>query len=122
MPDWNPDKEKHVGHKWIVHNATRKPMTGVKVDDGNKELKFGRDGWLRLSDEAQASEIRQNYGMDVTVTRVRHPHVSDRGHRFFFGGQPAMPWARYDELGRRIKEKQDGNQEESPPQEESGQD
>ena len=105
MPDWNPDKEHHRKHKWIVHNAQRKKVEGVMVD--GKLLKFGKNGWLRLSDEGMANEVRQVYGRAVTVSRVNGDKPVDRGHTYFFN-VPALPWQKYDELGRRIKETGDG--------------
>jgi hypothetical protein len=93
MPaDFNPDKERHVDHKWFVINNQRKPVEGVEVD--GKQLKFGHEGWLRVSDAGQAQAIREKYGRDVTVSRIRHPDVHDRGHRFHFGQWPEMPWKR----------------------------
>jgi hypothetical protein len=99
--DYNPDKERWTKHKHIVMNATRQKMDGVEV--GGKKLKFGPDGWLRVSDPGQAEEIRQRYGQQVTVTRMRNPDPADRGHTYVFTS-PGMPWHRYDELGRRIKD------------------
>lgn len=106
MPDWNPDKEGHVEHRWIVHKATTRDIEGVETSKGF--LKFNREGRCLLKDETLANEIRtSDIGKyDVAVTRVRYPSPADRGHKYFFGGWPEMPWKKnnpnYNEYGVRI--------------------
>jgi len=92
MPDWNPDREGHTDHEYIVQNATRRWIPGVQTQKGL--LKFNREGRMKVKDPALANEIRTSEigKHDVTVTRVRHPKPSDQGHRYFFGGWPEMPW------------------------------
>lgn len=101
--DYNPDKENWAGKKrWMVVKAVKDPNWKSIVIDG-KEMKFGRDGAFRVNDPGIAEAIRKEVGNRATVTRFRNPDpVSDRGHRYFFGQMPAMPWHRYDEFGRRI--------------------
>ena len=89
MPDYNPDKEAHRDHKWIVHNARRTGRKGVRL--GDKDLMFNREGRFATSDEGLASSIRKEYPRDLTVTRVSAYHASDRGHKYFFSC-PSMPW------------------------------
>ncbi|MCK5430397.1 MAG: hypothetical protein KAI94_13040 [Anaerolineales bacterium] len=90
MPDYNPDREGHVKHKWIVHNATQnRNFKGVKA--GDKDMLFNREGRFLISDPVVANEIRNEHPRDVTVTRMRYPDVSDRGHNYFHVC-PAMPW------------------------------
>lgn len=92
MPDYNPDREGHSGHKWIVQNALQStPLESVTTSKG--ELKFDAEGRCAVSDPALANEIRTQYPHEVAVTRVRHNHPSDRGHRYFFS-MPEMPWKR----------------------------
>ena len=89
-PDWNPDREGHVQHKWIVHNATQnRDFKGVKA--GGKDMLFNHEGRFLISDEVVANEIRKEHPRDVTVTRMRYPDVADRGHTYFFSC-PKMPW------------------------------
>jgi hypothetical protein len=110
--DYNPDREGHVDHKWTVIKATKRP---VEVNIGGKPMRFGRDGAFRVSDPGVAAEIRKEYGDkgDVTVTRMRSPQpISDRGHRYFFGMMPPLPWHHYDENGRRIKDDGEENSKE----------
>ena len=89
MPDFNPDKEAHRDHKWIVHDATRKRLAGVHAV--GKDLMFNKYGRFSIRDEGVAAEIRQRYPRDVTVTRVSKYHPADRGHKYFFA-VPEMPW------------------------------
>lgn len=93
MTDWNPDKEAHVKHKWIVHKGVTDPeIKGVETGKGF--MKFNDEGRFMVSDEAIASEIRSGElgKAEICVTRVRYPDPADRGHRYFFGGWPEMPW------------------------------
>lgn len=96
MPDYNPDREGHHQHKFTVLDATRRNLEHVP---NHPELKFNHQGRLRLKDAGLAREIQQET-RDVSVTLLKHPHRSDRGHVYFFGQWPEMPWK---------KEKQDGD-------------
>ena len=74
-----------------VIQAVRRPVH-VKVD--GKYMPFGRDGAFRVKDPGVAAEISAKYGGkngDVTVTKVKYPHISDRGHKYFFS-VPELPW------------------------------
>ena len=99
--DYNPDRERHRDHKWIIHKANTQPdFNGVYA--GDKNMPFNHEGRFSIKDEGVAQEIRQEYGRAVTVTRVNNTSAADRGHRYFFS-TPALPWHKYDEQGRRIK-------------------
>ncbi len=87
--DYDPALDKHAGKKYMVINATKRPMNGVEV--GGMRMKFGREGWLRVKDPGVANAIREKYGNTVTVTGVRAPDVHDRGHKFHFS-VPELPW------------------------------
>ena len=102
MPDYNPDRERHVGHKFIVSRAQKWTPRTLKL--GEESFDFGRAESFYLKDEMRARALQTEYDRDIAVTRVRWPSVHDRGHRFHFGQMPALPWANYDELGRRIVE------------------
>jgi hypothetical protein len=106
-PDFNPDKERHRDHKWIVHKAVRKPDFQT-VFAGDKKMAFNNEGRFSIKDGGVADEIRSEYGREVTVTRVRNPKPSDRGHNYFFGQWPEMPWK---------KEQDNGAQEEKEVEE-----
>ncbi len=90
MPDFNSDREGHIQHKWIVHNATQnRNFKGVKA--GDKDMLFNHEGRFLISDPVIADEIRKEHPRDVTVTRMRYPHVADRGHTYFFS-VGKIPW------------------------------
>jgi len=104
VPDFNPDREGHVQHRFIVQPNSKFPFQkSVKLEDG-RELKFNSEKRFTTSDEKLARELQQEYRKDLVVTRVRHPDVADRGHKYFFGQQPGLPWHKYDELGKKIEE------------------
>lgn len=108
MLDYNSDREGHVGHTWVVSQAEQAHRDGVMTSKGL--LKFDEQGRFAVKDPALAHEIRTNERNRVAVTRFRTPHASDRGHRYHFGSMPALPWAKYDEFGRRIHEVEDGQE------------
>ena len=95
MPDYNPDKEAHRDHSWIVHNAV-KGQHGGRVKAADKTMNFDREGRFMIRDESVAAEIREKYPKAVTVTRVNSHHASDRGHKYFFSC-PGMPWHKENE-------------------------
>ncbi|MHC4752223.1 MAG: hypothetical protein ACYTFW_20415 [Planctomycetota bacterium] len=97
MPDYNPDKESHRDHKWIVHKSVTGHHDFTKVNAGGKVMPFNGEGRLVVNDEGLANEIRQKYPATTTVTRVSAHHSSDRGHKYFFNC-PAMPWHKDPEL------------------------
>jgi hypothetical protein len=102
-PDFDPSPDRHARKKWIVQPALDPHMKGVEID--GEKMKFNREGRLVIKDEKKARAVQQKYGMRTAVTGLRIPEaVSDRGHRFFFGQMPAMPWHRFDGEGNRIKE------------------
>jgi hypothetical protein len=90
MPDWNPDRESHRDHRWIVHQSSfGKHLKGVRADQ--RDMPFNREGRFFVKDETVAAEIRQKYPRAVTVSRVSKYHPSDRGHTYFFSC-PELPW------------------------------
>ena len=102
MPDYNADREGHRKYKYLVHDATREHLESVPTSKG--DLKFNRDGRLVVNDPALANEIRTSTlgKRAVCVSRVNGDSPADRGHKYFFGRQPGLPWLRYDEFGRRL--------------------
>lgn len=84
----------------IIKAKTDLPDT-LEVD--GKQYQFRGDptaggGMMRVKDRGLAFAIRDKYGRGrapgVTVTRVKYPAVADRGHKYFFGSMPEMPWKR----------------------------
>jgi hypothetical protein len=100
--DYNSDREGHVPHKYIVVNATKNKKKYIEA--GGKQLNFSKEGFLSIKDPVVANEIRQRYGGDVTVSRVRSQGTHERGiHNYFFAMPKGLPWKKYDEFGR-VKE------------------
>ena len=106
MPDYNPDKEGHVQHKYIVQDATRDRLAGVQTSKG--QLDFDRNGRLLVNDPTLANEIRTSEAgkRDVTVTRVRWQDSHERGHRYHFGQMPELPWKRKEREERERRERE----------------
>lgn len=107
MPDFNSDKERHVDHKFVVQSAW--PNSPKEIMTSKGLLKANEQGRMMIKDEALAREIQREHPTDLAVTRMRVPKPSDAGHRYHFGQLPEMPWAKYDEFGRRIKEVTNGD-------------
>ena len=113
--DYNPDREGHAEHKWEVIRATRRPLESLDVD--GKQMRFGKDGAFRVNDEGVAAAIREEYVKkgDVTVTRIRYPGAADRGHYYFWGGWPEMPWKKEQGNGE-TEDEEKGNAQEGDAQ------
>lgn len=79
----------------IVRASDTTPKT-LEVD--GKNYKFRGNNMMRVKDRGLAFSIRDKYGKgknpDIIVNRVNYPDHRDRGHRFFFGQMPEMPWKR----------------------------
>lgn len=124
MPDWNPDREGHIKHKWVVQKAWPDPNSdlGAGVQTSRGELKPDAQGRMIVNDPALAHEIRTEHPRDMTVTRMRFESPADRGHRYHFGCWPEMPWK------KKEREQQPEGQlpqaekpeEEQPPLDEQG--
>jgi len=93
MPDYNPDKERHVDHTFVVQKAWPNSPDSVMTSKG--ELKGNHQGRFTVKDETLAREIQKSYPRDFAVTRMRTPKPADAGHRYHFGGWPEMPWKKY---------------------------
>lgn len=95
MPDFNPDKERHHKHKFIVQRAFEnwrgRLDGGVATSKG--VLKPDAQGRMVVRDASLAREIQQENPHELVVTRMQTDHPSDRGHRYVFT-VPEMPWKR----------------------------
>ena len=117
MPDYNPDKEAHVQHKFIVQKAW---PSGDYQGDGLAEgiqtskgvLKPNSQGRMVVKDAALAREIQSAYPADLAVTRMRTPDPADKGHKYHFGGWPEMPWKKKAQPPERADSPQDEKPEE----------
>jgi hypothetical protein len=102
MPDFNPDKERGQGKKkWVVQSATPKIEKSIKTGKG--ELQLDDKGRCLINDETLAREIQKDHRKDMAVSRIFMDDPADRGHHYFWGGWPEMPW----------KKKGDDDQEQS---------
>lgn len=100
--DYNSDKERGQGGIVYAVRNTQKGMPVKSIQTGRGELKLDKLGRCIVKDEKLAREIQQEHRHDLTVSRMFTNHPSDRGHTYFFGSIPALPWHKYDENGRRI--------------------
>ena len=103
VPDYNPDREGHVEHTFVVQKADRSPGDTISV--GNTEIKLNAEGRAFIKDEVLAREIQTENRFNTTVTRMRTPSVADAGPKYHFGQMPEMPWKRKasDGAGEEIK-------------------
>lgn len=74
--------------KYEVIKATTRD---IDVSLGQRNYQFGSNGMFRLKDKGIASELKDKYHGDVTVTKVDYPHPADRGHKYTFS-VPELPW------------------------------
>lgn len=86
-------------------------------------LKF-ENGVAVLPDDSRAKDMYD----EIQRMEARHPNQyalvqdkptvnTDTVHRYHFGSHPAMPWARYDELGRRVKDSDIEEEQDARPDE-----
>ena len=101
----------------VIKATRREDFDGVEI--GGKEYRFGRLGNMRISDPGVANEIEKKWGSyskggtkEVVVAEVEKKLDVERDHTYTFR-MPALAWAKYDELGRRIK----GDSDATPLQE-----
>jgi len=104
-----------------VVRTSKKEFQGIEID--GKKMKLGRSGAFSVSDPGVANAIDEQYGIkgrkerltldDVMVIPVED-HVVEAGHKYTFSSI-ALPWAKYDALGKRIPdtEEEDNGTEES---------
>lgn len=97
-----------------------KSVDGVEI--GGQKMKFGKSGGFRIEDAAKAKDIDMEWGYSgrrhgrkdkVLVIPTDDKRV-EPGHNYTFT-TIALPYARYDEFGRRIRDEgdNDGSQERS---------
>ena len=96
MPDYNPDRERHVDHKFVVQSAW--PNSPKEIMTSKGLLKANDQGRMIVKDEALAREIQREHPTDLAVTRMRAPKPADAGHRYHFGQMPEMPWKKKKEI------------------------
>jgi len=86
----------------------------IKTESGT--LRF-ENGVAVLPDDTRAKDVYD----ELQKTESLHPDQYaliekketvnvDKIHRYHFGSHPAMPWAKYDEHGKRVEDKEDSNE------------
>lgn len=102
----NPEL-KNKKQTLLVDIQGRKSREVMKTSAG--EVLF-ENGLAVLPNDGRGDEIaaelnEQSIIPDRFGVHKHRPSVNTNTiHRYFFGSHPAMPWAMYDELGRRIKD------------------
>lgn len=109
MADYNPDKERHVDHKFVVQSAW--PNSPKEIMTSKGLLKANEQGRMLIKDEALAREIQREHPTELAVTRMRMPKPSDAGHRYHFGQLPEMPWKKNKEVTNGDTIRQDDSDE-----------
>lgn len=116
MPDFNPDREGHHKHKFLVQKAwpdhdQEGDGLGASIETSKGKLKPTKKGRMLINDEKFAREIQADHPRDLVVTRMNADDPADKGHNYFFT-VPEMPWKRQ----HRDTEAQEGDepQDESP--------
>lgn len=87
-----------------IIKATQRPLDGINID--GREMRFNQSGAFRVKDRGVAMAIGQKHRGEVTVTKIAAPAPADRGHKYFFGAMPEMPWKRKEREERERQEKQ----------------
>jgi len=91
--------------QYEVIKATTRPL---EVEISGKRMPFdSKYNAFRVKDPGVAEAIRQKYDRDVTVTAI--PTVSRMEKQLHPNRivSPGMPWHKYDELGRIIREEKE---------------
>ncbi len=91
-----------------VIKATKAPFDGLAVKHKGKikHMRFNKWGALLTKDKSLAHDLEQQHGYkngagSVVVAEVDQQVSSDTLHKYFFTN-PGLPWAKYDNLGRRL--------------------
>ena len=101
-PLWGKKKHSLIVDAQGASNRTIQTESGV--------VRF-ENGVAALENDDRAKDIYD----ELKVKEASHPNQysfignkplvnTDKTHRYYFGSQPGMPWAAYDELGRRLKD------------------
>ncbi len=89
-------------------------MATETLELGEKKYPWGAQGAIHVKDGGEAQALQEKYDGRVITMKVQSPDIHDRGHRYFFS-MPGLPWAKYDEYGRRIRDGETKSQEEEKP-------
>jgi len=56
--DYNPDREGHVDHKYIVMNATKQPKKYIEAS--GRKMELSKEGWLIVHNKPKFTGISLN--------------------------------------------------------------
>lgn len=109
IPDFNPDKDKHIGgYNYVVHPRAGSSTTEFNL--GAKTVKLNQDGRAIIKDEGLARELQTEHRFDAVVSRIPATTIADRGHTYFFGSMPEMPWKREKKDAKEIEDQPEDKQ------------
>jgi hypothetical protein len=108
MPDFNPDKERGQGEVIYAVRNSQKGIPVKEVRTGAGTLKMDKLGRCIVKDPVLAHEIMKDHPRDLVVSRLFRNAPADRGHKYFFGQMPEMPWKKKEQEPQdEAKEQQD---------------
>ena len=87
--------------QYEIIKATTAPL---EVQIEGKKMPFGKLGAFRVKDPGVANAIREKYDRLVTVTGINTTPIIERKLHSSKIVSPGMPWHKYDQLGKRIRE------------------
>ena len=80
-------------------------QSGLKV--GKETLKFNRDNFMYVDDEAKGQEIKKLYdGTDAIVNETEVYSEVEPGHNYFFGAKKSKGWNDFWERYEKKKRKE----------------
>jgi len=113
-----PGRLRKADERWEVMPFTRGAAESLAPELDGKQYSWKRWGAFHMKDGGAAQALEQKYEGQLLAVPISSPDVHDRGHRYFFGGWPEMPWKRKvnDERIAKICDGQEQEPQESPGQ------
>ncbi len=100
-------KERSASDRYEILPYTQ-GMATETLELGEKKYPWGAQGAIHVKDGGEAQALQEKYDGRVITMKVQSPDIHDRGHRYFFGGWPEMPWK------RKVKDGETESEEEKP--------
>ncbi len=100
-------KERSASDRYEILPYTQ-GMATETLELGEKKYPWGAQGAIHVKDGGEAQALQEKYDGRVITMKVQSPDIHDRGHRYFFGGWPEMPWK------RKVKDGETETEEEKP--------
>jgi hypothetical protein len=98
ITDVEPNKTS-ASDRWELLPYTQGMATETPELNG-KKYPWGAQGAMHVKDGAIAKDLAEKYDGRVLAMKVQSPDIHDRGHTYFFGGWPEMPWKRGQDAGK----------------------